>query len=185
MPRSRFIPAITTAVLVGALAGGLFGRNALAKQDRVSERYQLYTAALAAVEGNYVEKPQEDRLVYSSIDGMLKTLDPHSAFMDPRSYAQLRERQEGRYYGLGISIQVIDGDITVMSLFEGSPAYKKGIRRGDIIAKIEGADTKGWTSDQAVRKLRGPKGTSVNISLKRPRVEHLIDLSVQRDEISI
>jgi carboxyl-terminal processing protease len=185
MPRSRFFPAITTAVLVGALAGGFFGRNALAKQDRVSERYQLYTAALAAVESNYVEKPQEDRLVYSSIDGMLKTLDPHSAFMDPRSYAQLRERQEGRYYGLGISIQVIDGDITVMSLFEGSPAYKKGIRRGDIIAKIEGQDTKGWTSDQAVRKLRGPKGSAVNISLKRPRVDHLIDLSVQRDEISI
>ena len=100
---------------------------------------------------------------------MLQTLDPHSNFMDPQQYAQLRERQEGRYYGLGITIGVVDGDITVVSLFEGSPAYKQGIRRGDIIAKIDGEDAKGWTTEQAVRKLRGPKGTTVDVSLKRPR----------------
>src|SRR5437867_13206011 len=86
---------------------------------------------------------------------MLSTLDPHSSFMDPRSYAQMRERQEGRYYGLGISFQVVDGDITVFSLFEGSPAYQKGLRRGDVIAQIEGQDTKGWTSDHEGRAHRG------------------------------
>jgi hypothetical protein len=69
---------------------------------------------------------------------MLQTLDPHSSFMDPRSYAQMRERQEGRYYGLGITIQAPDGDITAVRVFEGSPAYDKGIRRGDVIAEIEG-----------------------------------------------
>jgi carboxyl-terminal processing protease len=185
MRNPRFLPALVAAVLVGALAGGLFGSRALARQDRVAEKYQLFTAALSEVQANYVEKLPSDRLVYSAIDGMLKQLDPHSSFMDPRTYAQLRERQEGRYYGLGISILVIEGDITVMSLFEGSPAYKKGIRRGDIIARIEGQDTKGWTSDQAVRKLRGPKGTSVNISLKRSGFDGLIDISVERDEITI
>jgi carboxyl-terminal processing protease len=185
MRNPRFLPALVTAVLVGALAGGLFGSRALARQDRVAEKYQLFTTALSEVQANYVEKLPSDRLVYSAIDGMLKQLDPHSSFMDPRTYAQLRERQEGRYYGLGISILVVEGDITVMSLFEGSPAYKKGIRRGDIIARIEGQDTKGWTSDQAVRKLRGPKGTSVNISLKRSGYDGLIDISVQRDEITI
>jgi carboxyl-terminal processing protease len=185
MRNPRFLPAFVTAVLVGALAGGLFGSNALARQDRVAEKYQLFTTALSEVQANYVEKLPSDRLVYSAIDGMLKQLDPHSSFMDPRTYAQLRERQEGRYYGLGISILVVEGDITVMSLFEGSPAYKKGIRRGDIISRIEGQDTKGWTSDQAVRKLRGPKGTAVNISLKRSGYDGLIDMSVQRDEITI
>jgi carboxyl-terminal processing protease len=100
-------------------------------------------------------------------------------------YAQMRERQEGRYYGLGISIVVVGGDITVLSLFEGSPAYQKGLRRGDIIAKIAGEDTKGWTSDQAVRKLRGPKGTFVEISLKRTGFDDLITLQVMRDEIHI
>ena len=69
---------------------------------------------------------------------MLQTLDPHSNYMDARSYERLRERQEGRYPGLGISINVIDGAITVMSLFEGSPAYRAGLRRGDVIARIEG-----------------------------------------------
>ena len=116
---------------------------------------------------------------------MLTTLDPHSSFMDPRQYAQMRERQEGRYYGLGISIVVVDGDITVASIFEGSPAYKKGIRRGDIIASITGEDAKGWTSDQAVKKLRGPKGTTVAISIKRRGYDRLIDLEVPRDEINI
>jgi carboxyl-terminal processing protease len=185
MRTPRFLPALLTAVVVGALAGGLFGSRALARQDRFAEHYQLFNAALAEIDANYLEELPSDRLVYSAIDGMLKTLDPHSNFMDPRTYAQLRERQEGRYYGLGISIQVLDGDITVMQLFEGSPAYRKGIRRGDIISRIEGQDTKGWTSDQAVRKLRGPKGTSVNISLRRVGYEGLIDLDVQRDEISI
>ncbi len=185
MRNPRFVPALVTAVLVGALAGGLFGSRALARQDRVAEKYQLFQTALSEVQANYVEQLPSDRLVYSAIDGMLKQLDPHSSFMDPRTYAQLRERQEGRYYGLGISILVVEGDITVMSLFEGSPAYKKGIRRGDVIARIEGQDTKGWTTDQAVRKLRGPKGTAVNISLKRPGYEGLIDMSVQRDEITI
>ena len=103
----------------------------------------------------------------------------------PKAYAQLRERQEGHYYGLGISINVVDGDITVMSLFEGSPAYKKGIRRGDVIAKINGEDAKGWTSEQAVLKLRGPRGTPVQVSIRRAGYDKLIDVEVVRDEISI
>jgi carboxyl-terminal processing protease len=185
MRKFRPFSAALFAVVVSALLGGFFGRSALATQDSASQHYRVFTAALAAIESNYVEKVETDRVVYSAINGMLQTLDPHSSFLDPRTYAQMRERQEGRYYGLGITIQVIDGDITVVSLFEGSPAYRKGIRRGDVIARIEGEDAKGWTSDQAVRRLRGPKGTSVSISLRRQGFEQLIDLSVERDEINI
>jgi carboxyl-terminal processing protease len=181
----RFLPAAVLAVLICAILGGLLGGIALARQDEVSQHYRLFTAALAAVESEYVEKVDSDRLVYSSIDGMLRTLDPHSSFLDPSTYARMRERQEGRYYGLGISIVPIEGDITVMSIFEGSPAYRKGLRRGDIIAKIEGQDAKNWTSEQAVRKLRGPKGTSVNISIKRRGYEGLIEMRIERDEIHI
>jgi carboxyl-terminal processing protease len=184
----RHLSAAVTAVVVSAVVGGFFGRSALATQDRLAEQaeqYRVFTTALAAIESEYVEEVESDRLVYTAIQGMLSTLDPHSSFMDPRQYAQLSERQEGRYYGLGISILVIDGDITVQSLFEGSPAYRRGIRRGDVIARIEGEDTKGWTSDQAVRQLRGPRGTSVNIALRRRGYDRLIDLQVQRDEINI
>src|SRR5919107_735074 len=132
----RSLSAAVFAIALCALVGGVFGRSALATQDQVPNQYKVFTQALSAVEANYVGEVESDRLVYSAISGMLQTLDPHSSFMDPRTYAQMRERQEGRYYGLGISIQVVDGEITVFSLFEGSPAYQKGIRRGDVIAKI-------------------------------------------------
>ena len=184
MRSSRFLPAALFAVTVSALAGGLFGGSAAA-QDDVAQQYRIFTAALTAVEREYVDAVPPDRLVYSSIDGMLKTLDPHSSFFDPRTYAQMRERQQGSYYGLGVTIASIDGDITIQSIFEGSPAYKQGIRRGDVIARVEGEDMKGWTTDQAVRRLKGPKGTTVKISIRRRGYEGLIDMEVIRDEVNI
>jgi carboxyl-terminal processing protease len=182
----RSVSAALVAIVGSAIIGGLFGSGALAtNDDRLPERYKVFTAALSAIEANYVEPVESEKLVYGAINGMLTTLDPHSSFMDPRQYAQMRERQEGRYYGLGISIVVVEGDITVAAIFEGSPAYKKGIRRGDIVARIGAEDAKGWTSDQAVKKLRGPKGTTVALSIKRRGYDRLIDLEVPRDEINI
>jgi carboxyl-terminal processing protease len=185
MGKQRILPAVLFAVAVSAMVGGVLGRQAQATSDPVTERYRTFTAALAAIEQEYVEEMPSDRLVYSAINGMLQTLDPHSSFLDPRQYAQLRERQEGRYYGLGISIVPIEGDISVVSLFEGSPAYKRGIRRGDVIARIEGEETKGWTSEQAVKALRGPKGSTVNLGLRRQGYDALIELTVERDEVQI
>jgi carboxyl-terminal processing protease len=185
MRSSRFFPAAILAIVLSALAGGFFGSSALATQDEVSQQYRVFTHALAAIDREYVEKVPSERLVYGAIDGLLHTLDPHSSFLDPRSYRQMTERQEGRYYGLGIRIVAVDGDITVESVFEGSPAYKKGLRRGDIISRVEGQSAQGWTTDQAVAKLKGPKGTTVNISLKRRGYEGLIDMEVERDEVNI
>jgi carboxyl-terminal processing protease len=182
MRKYRSFSAALFVVVLCALVGGLFGRGALA-QDQVPDQYKVFTSALQAIEDNYVGEFESDRLVYSAITGMLGTLDPHSSFMSPADYARMRERQEGRYYGLGISIQVVDGDITVFTVFEGSPAYQKGLRRGDIIAKIEGEDTKGWQTEQAVGKLRGPKGTNVSIAIKRAGYDKPIDLQVPRDEV--
>ena len=197
MRNSRFLPAAILAVVLSAVAGGFFGSSALATQDEMSQQLRLFSSALAAIDREYVEDLPADRLVYGAIDGMLKTLDPHSNFFDPRAYAQMRERQEGKYYGLGIQIQVIDGDITVMSIFEGSPAFKKGLRRGDVIARIDGPYptdpaglfvllvANGWTRALAVRWLTGPSGTTVGISIRRRGYDKLIDMQVVRDEVNI
>ncbi len=185
MRNPRFFPVAILTVVLSALAGGFFGSALMATEDQIDQEYRVFNAALAAIQREYVDEAPSDRLVYGAIDGMLHTLDPHSSFFDPKAYAQMRERQEGRYYGLGITILPIDGDITVMSIFEGSPAYKKGLRRGDVIARIEGADAKGITSDEAVRKLKGPKGTTVNISIRRHGYDGLIDMTVVRDEVNI
>ncbi len=181
----RSVAFVALTILGAAVVGGVLGRSAAATDERLADHYRTFTTALSLVESRYVDKVESDRLVYSSISGMLQTLDPHSSFMDPKAYAQLREKQEGHYYGLGITISVVDGDITVQALFEGSPAYKKGIRRGDVIARIGTEDAKGWTSDQAVRKLRGPKGTTVQLGIRRSGYDQLIPLEVPRDEINI
>ena len=123
----RSFSAVVFVVVCCALIGGLFGRGAVEAQDQLPDQYKVFSAALRAVEDNYVGEAPSDRLVYGAITGVLQTLDPHSSFFDPKSYAQMRERQEGRYYGLGISINVIDGDITVANVFESSPAYEKGV----------------------------------------------------------
>jgi carboxyl-terminal processing protease len=185
MRRMRPISVVLFVIAVSALVGGLFGRSAMAVDERASARYATFSAALSAIEAQYVDKLESERVVYSAVRGMLGTLDPHSNFFDPREYAQMRERQEGRYYGLGITIQSIDGDITAASVFEGSPAYRKGIRRGDIISKIGGQDAKGWTTEQAMRGLRGAKGTVVAIEIKRRGYELPIPLEVTRDEVQI
>jgi carboxyl-terminal processing protease len=182
---SRTLTVAVAVVVASALLGGLFGGRVLAGQDSLNQYYEAFTKALSAIETTYVGEADSEQLVYQAIGGMLQTLDPHSSFMDPRSYAQLRERQEGRYYGLGISINVIDGGITVMNLFEGSPAYRKGIRRGDVIARIAGKDATGITSDEAVKQLRGPKGSTVDVSIRRRGYDVMIDLEVERDEITI
>ena len=118
MLRVNSVTLATGAVVLSGLVGGVFGGRLLATQEQgIPKHYEAFASALAAVEEHYVGEVDTERLVYQSIGGMLQTLDPHSNFMDPRSYAQLRERQEGRYYGLGITINVIDGGITMMSIF--------------------------------------------------------------------
>ena len=183
--RSRSTVAAASAIVVSALIGGVYGKSALATNDTVPEHYRTFTAALTAIQSQYSEPVESDRLVYGAINGMLQTLDPHSSFMDPRTYAQMRERQEGRYYGLGLTISSVDGDITAVRVFEGSPAFSNGIRRGDIIAEVEGVNTKGWTTEATVNKLKGPKGTFVNIGVRRKGFERLLEMRVMRDQVSI
>ncbi len=185
MRRYRAVSIVVFALSVSALVGGLFGSQALAVDEKVPAHYKTFSAALTAIESSYVDTIDSDRLVYGAIRGMLGTLDPHSSFFDPREYAQMRERQEGRYYGIGIQIQAIDGDITAMRVFEGSPANRAGMRRGDAIVTIGGETAKGWTTEQAMNKLRGAKGTPVRIEVRRRGYDEPIPIELARDEVHI
>jgi carboxyl-terminal processing protease len=185
MRRYRPLPAVVFAIVVSALVGGFFGRSALAVDDKIPEHYKTFTAALNAIEASYVDKVESDNLVYGAIRGMLGTLDPHSSFFTPREYAQMRERQEGRYYGIGIQILKVEDGIVATRVFEGSPAFKKGIRPGDIISQIAGESAKGWTTEQAMQKLRGQKGTDVRIEIKRRGYEQPLPIQLTRDEVTI
>ena len=122
---------------LSTLAGGFFGNRVLAGGNKLSDHLRLYTSILSAVEENYADPVKSDKLVSSSIREMLRTLDPHSNFLETKEYTTLQERQKGSYYGLGITVQSIDGNITVVSPFEGTPAARLGIRAGDVISKIE------------------------------------------------
>jgi len=183
--------ALAAAVSIGA---GLWMATPVEAQNSLRERQRIYTAALAAIENEFVESLDEvcatvdvcgaEAVVYGSIDGMLRTLDPHSSFFSPREFAQMRERQSGLYYGIGISIVSIGGDVVVNSLFEG-PAHRAGIRRGDVIAEVNGESANGWTTDDVVERVKGPKGTTVDLGMRRPGVDELIPLTVERDEIHI
>ena len=162
------------AIALSALVGG-FRRRVLATQDGLPNASTSLPRRSRQIEQKYVETVESDRRRLQRHQRHAPDARSASSFTDPKAYAQLRERQEGHYYGLGISINVVDGDITVVVAVRRIAGVQKGIRRGDVIAKINGEDAKGWTSEQAVPKLRGPRGTPVQVSIRRAGYDKLID----------
>jgi carboxyl-terminal processing protease len=186
MRKMTRLGAFSVAMVVGsALAGGLLGGRVLAGGSRLSDNLRLYTAMMGAVEQDYVDDVKSDRLVSASIREMLRTLDPHSNFFEAKEYTNLQERQKGSYYGLGITVQSVDGNITVVAPFEGTPAHRLGIRAGDVISKIEEEDARGMSIDDAVKRLRGPKGTPVRITIVRQGYDTPLEFTVIRDSIPL
>lgn len=143
------------------------------------------SSIVSLIESNYFEDVDIDKLAYSSIRGMLETLDPHSYFLDPENYMRMREEYTGKFYGLGIQIQKQEDRLVVISPIEGTPASRMGIQSGDIISHINGESTKPLRDYEAVQKLRGPKGTKVNITIVREGLENPLDLTITREEISL
>jgi carboxyl-terminal processing protease len=185
MKRLR-IGTLSMVLLAGStLLGGLLGDRVLAGGSRLSDQLRLYTSIVSAVEDQYVDEVPSDRLVSSSIREMLRNLDPHSNFLETKEYSTLQERQRGSYYGLGITVQAVEGNITVVAPFEGTPAHRLGIRAGDVISRINDEDARGMSIDDAVKRLRGPKGTAVRITIVRQGYDAPLDFTVIRDEIPL
>lgn len=180
------VGTVTLGILLSStVVGGLFGGKALAGPSRMAEHLRVYSALIGAIEQSYVEDVKSDRLVAYSIREMLRTLDPHSNFLETKEYSTLQERQKGSYYGLGITVQSVDGNITVVSPFEGTPAFRLGIRAGDIISKIEDEDARGLSIDDAVKRLRGPKGSTVRVTIVRQGYSGPLEFTVIRDQIPL
>jgi carboxyl-terminal processing protease len=178
--------AVSVGLVVGStLVGGLLGKSALAGGGRLNEQLRLYTAMMGAVEREYVEEVPSDRLVSGSIRELLRTLDPHSSFFEQNDYRTMQERQKGQYYGLGITVVPVDGNITVVAPFEGTPAHRLGIRAGDVISRIEAEDARGMTIDDAVKRLRGAKGTPVKLTIVRQGYDEPLEFTVIRDAIPL
>lgn len=157
--------------------------SAVARQDY--ESLEAFTNVLSIVRKNYVEDVETKNLVTGAINGMLSSLDPHSAYLTPDLYKELQMDTQGRFGGLGIEITVKNGVLTVVSPIEDTPAFKAGVKPGDMIFKIEDEFTKDMTLIDAVKKMRGPKGTKIKISIKREGVPELIDFTLMRDTIRV
>jgi carboxyl-terminal processing protease len=186
MRRTTRLGVLGLGLILGSgLAGGLFGDRVIAGGTRLQDELRLYTSILSLIEENYAEDVKTDRLVSSSIREMLRTLDPHSNFLETKEYSTLQERQKGSYYGLGITVQSVEGNITVVSPFEATPAHRLGIRAGDVISRIEGEDARGMSIDDAVKRLRGPKGSPVKVTIVRDGYDDPLEFTVIRDEIPL
>jgi carboxyl-terminal processing protease len=173
--------AIVGATLFGGIYGNrLFGAPMQADQTK---RMKEYTDLLTAVTSNAPEEVGADKFVYSSIDGMLRTLDPHTSFLEPKEYSDMQDRQKGSFYGLGILVTKRNDQVTVITPLEGTPAARLGIRAGDVISEVEGQSTDDLSLDEVVKRLKGPKGTTVHIKIMRVGMKEPIPLTIVRAAI--
>lgn len=177
---------IACGVAVGIifLAGQSLDKVSAVGRDTY-ESLEAFTNVLAIVQKNYVEEVGTQKLVEGAINGMLTALDPHSAYLTPESYRELQVDTGGSFGGLGIEITLRDGILTVVSPIEDTPAYRAGVKAGDQILKIDGQLTKDMTLVEAVKKMRGPEGSKIALSIRREGVPRLLEFSLSREVIKI
>ncbi|HXU45191.1 MAG TPA: S41 family peptidase [Thermoanaerobaculia bacterium] len=182
MRRSFKIVAITAFASTLAV-GGLWGNRLLALTDEARDGLRLYTELVTIAHERYGADVTYKDLVFSSVQGMLRILDPHTNFLPPDAYTGMREKQQASFYGLGILVGSRNGQLTVISPLEGTPASRMGIQAGDVISTIEGEPTDKMGMDEAVSKLKGPKGTQVKITVVRRGLPEPLAMSITRAEI--
>lgn len=154
-------------------------------KDDLYSQIELYSYTLTTIQADYVEEIPPKDLIYGSLKGMLATLDPHSQFLTPEEYKELKTETEGKFGGLGIEISIRDGLLTIITPIEDTPAWKAGIKAGDRIVKIEDELTKDITLSDAVKKLRGKPGTDVTITILREEEFKILEFTVTREIIHI
>ena len=177
-------------ILMSLLIMGIlfFNGNSLDVKADTSDVYkniEVFTEVLRQIEENYVEPQDSQKLIYGAIKGMVQSLDPHSSFMTKAEHKELLIDTKGSFSGVGIEITVRDNTLTVVSPIEGTPAYKAGVKAGDKIIKIDAKATRDMTLMDAVKSIRGPKGSEVKLTIKREGVEKPLEIAITRDVIPL
>jgi len=180
-----FFTGTLCLVVVGVLIGFVFLGNVLAYTKNIYAQLGVFSQVLSYINDNYVEEVDGEKLIDGAIVGMLEKLDPHSTYLDADRFKRLQERNRGTYYGIGISFEIVNGFITVISPIEGSPSHKLGIRAGDVITKINTESAKGITQEEVFDKLRGERGTTVHVTIQREGETAALEFDIVRDEIPI
>ena len=184
---TRFVFNILLMALF--LGGALFingnGDEVNADTEEVYKNVEIFVEVLRQIEKNYVEPQEAQKLIYGAIKGMVRSLDPHSAFMTKEEHGELMLETKGAFTGIGIEITIKDNILTVVSPIEGTPAYEAGIKAGDKIIKVEDKSTKDMTLMEAVKLIRGPKGTKVNLTIMREGEDKPLEFSITRDVIPL
>ncbi len=187
----------TILILMGAAAGaaltmfaiqprvGAFGSSAKAAAADTYRQLNLFGDVFERVRADYVEKPDDAKLIESAINGMLAGLDPHSSYMDPKSFRDMQVQTRGEFGGLGIEVTMEEGLIKVVSPIDDTPASKAGIMANDIITKLDEEQVQGLTLNQAVEKMRGPVNTKIKLTIMRKGQDKPIEVSITRDVIRV
>jgi len=182
---------IAVLLVILALSAGIFAwarwhsRGYSAEAKEIYEQLRVFSEALDLVKENYVRDVEDDKLMEGAISGMLKTLDPHSSYLDPEGYKELQVETKGSFGGIGVEITIRDGMLTVVSPLEGTPAYELGIQAGDHILRVDGQPTKDMSLMEAVQKMRGPKGSKVILTIMREGFDKPKDFEITRAIIPI
>ena len=171
--------------LVGVTIGLSQSHKMPALSSSIYDELKLFTDILSHIQKDYVEETKSKDLIYGAIKGMLETLDPHSGFMPPETYKEMQAETRGRFEGLGLEITMKDGILTVVAPIEDTPAFKAGLLAGDQIIKINGEWTKSLTLMDSVKKMRGPKGSQVTITIMREGFTKPRDFTLTRDVIPV
>ena len=179
---------VSGLIAIGVVAGALgaiqlqaIARNSVAQLPL--EELQQLAAVFALVKSDYVEPVDEKKLINDAIAGMVAGLDPHSQYFDKKSFKEFREGTTGKFVGVGIEIGMEDGLVKVISPIEGTPAFRAGLKSGDLITKIDDTYVKGLTLDQAVKKMRGEPNTKVTLTIFRKAESRSFPVTITREEI--
>ncbi|CAG0963037.1 carboxyl-terminal processing protease [Geobacteraceae bacterium] len=184
--KGKKIALFAVALFVVSAVGGLVAQKRCAAEGGNDyESIELFTDVLAIVKKSYVEEVDTKKLIYGAINGMLSSLDPHSSFMPPDTYKEMKIDTKGSFGGLGIEITIKDGILTVISPIEDTPAFRVGIKAGDQILKIDDRFTKDMSIMDAVKRMRGPKGSKVTLTIVREGFDKPKDFTLERAIIQV